>query len=483
MTKEDAPTESRLTGLGALLAGGLFNRAVGFLRLLILAPLLGPAGFGALRLAVTLVSILSSLSGLGLHTAPIRFLPELKTRKAQRLFLERITIISLVLGTVVGLLLLPQAKAISRFVFSTEQAWWLVIIAGIGTPILLAQKCLVGGAKGLRLFTTAAIGEGVQTSAALILALLGFLLLGVNSAVAFAAFIAGSAMAVAVVLPRIRKAIPKAADEAKLSENLPIARSVRYAAWYAIIPILQYLFDFLDRWALARFHGLDSTGVYSLAPIFANGMIVFAIAIAPVALRQGAAEQSRGEQAQSEELIWSAISLTAVFSLLYCLLVRFFEPAIWAVAGDTWSGAKVVLPLFLAYYSLFGIYWILGAFASLREATWLHAVALTVGAVFNTSLNLILVPEFEMLGAAWATLIAMVATMSVYLVYLLKNRITVPVRFITAFVLSFAVLLPTPVLMVGALIVIVLISQTSWFVTRDDRQMVSSLFGRRGAAS
>ena len=470
--------EPRLAGLGALFTGNLFNRAIGFLRLLILAPLLGPAGFGALRLAVTVASIVSSLSGLGLHTSYLRFLPELRSAAAARRFAMRILFLSIAVGVGATLVLFVYLEPLARFVYSSDEQLFLTFLIILSVPILIVYKSLMGMARGLRQFTTSALGEALQTSGALVLALLGFVLFGTTSTVAFGAFVLGAFLAVGLASSRLRHCWggqSLAAGQDTIGTN----RVLKYSIWYALIPLFQSLFDFLDRWALTRFYDLELTGIYSLAPIFAGGMIIFCTALVPVVSRQGAAYFAEKQADRAESLIWSAVVLTAIASLVYGLLLRFVSPLIWMVAGETWSDGSVILPFFISYYQVFGLYWVIGSLASLREATWVHLVALTIGTALNITLNLLLVPPYGMIGAAGATLLSMLATVGVHLVYLSIVGVNVPGRFYLALGSCFLVLLPLPLFLLLTGLFLIVILATKWFLKEQDRELVAEFWKAR----
>lgn len=471
--------EARLGGFGALLTGNVFSRGVGLFKLLIFAPLLGPTAYGAFRLASTASAILSSLAGLGLHSSFVRYLPETDSAPRALAFIKRTVGLALAGGLIASVVLTLLREPLGRLIFSEDGYAWLTAIVTLGIPIVVLTKCLTSASKGLRRFSEAAVAEAGQNTGALALAIVAFWVFGPTSESAFGGYVAGSLLAGAWLLPRVRRnaatygSIPPGIEKPEVGPL--VGRALRFSVWYAVIPLFQYLFDFMDRWALARFHDLEITGVYSLIPVIAGGMTVFSLALGPVVQRQATALAAGYKKAESEDLIWGGIAIVLAGSLVYVLVVRTVEPVLWAIIGGKWADGRIVMPILLTYFTFFNIYWIVGAFAALREATWVHFGALCAGSVFNIGLNLLWVPEFAMLGAAWATLVSMLVPLTFHLIFAASCRIAIPRRAFLAFLVPLIGLAPYVVLVPGILVVLALCLWTNWIMTEADRELLREM--------
>jgi O-antigen/teichoic acid export membrane protein len=448
-----------LKGVGALLASSFTARGLGLLKLLLFAPLLGPAAFGAFRLASTGASILFSIAALGLHTSYLRYLPELASAGERRRYMVRSLAISLACTTIAALALYPLLPQISTFIFSESTDPLLAMLLLVSLPTMLLYQSGTGMARGLGLFGVSAVGEVLQNVLHIALGLAAISLMGASASAVFVASLAGLLIAGIIMLVGSFRAVGGVDAGAALPAGFG-GRVLRFSAWYALIPVFQYFFDFIDRWALARFHGLEMAGAYSLVPIFTGGMIILGASMAPVVARRCAIGRKIGGAAVYTE-VWSAISIVTVGSLAYALAIRLGEPLIWMVASGKWASASSTVPWLLLYFSWFNAYYVLGVIATVEESTWVHLASLALGGGMNTALNLLLVPQHGMLGAAFSTAVSILATVAAHLVFVRSRSIKVPAIFWVSLTLPLLVLLPAGLLLCAAVIVGVMIPTTN----------------------
>ncbi len=468
----NAAPDSRLSGLGSLLTGQVFNRALGLGKLLLFAPLLGPEAFGAFRLAAVASSIISALAGLGLYTSFLRFLPEIKSLVLARKFTLRITALSVscTLLAAGGMILLCDQA--TEWIFSEAKYKTMTLLIAASLPILILFRCGVGSVQGLGDFRRSATGEVIQNTVHLTFALMLFFIGMRTSEVAFATLLAGSVFALFWLWPRIISLPKSPAGDGELSPY--VSRAMRYSMWYAVIPLFQYIFDFIDRWALAHYVNMSTTGAYSVVPLIAGGMIVIGSPLSTIAFRNGAALRANGDDAGARRLVWGASAIALIGSLVYACAIRLLEPTIWWAAGKEYAEAKIVMPLFLTYFTLFNIYYIIGSIAGFREATWVHLISLTFGAIANIILNLLWVPRFGMIGAAWATLIGLIITTSGHVIYILVNRQAMPGRMSLVLLAPAIVLSPIYLLIVTTIALMIISWKKEWILTTHDRELIRS---------
>ncbi len=462
-------TDSPYSGAVSLLASGIASRGLGLGKLLIFAPLLGPSAFGALRLATTAGSIFYSIGSLGLHTAYLRYLPELGKSSESRNFFLSFLMLSLATASVLALLFLAIYPQLNEIIFANQASVTLVVLLILSIPIWVLYQSCIGATRGLGLFKFSAISETSHHLLHLVIALTGFLILAKTASVAYAAAMIAMLFMGMVMLNRILQELPKTRVQ-RPNPSLS-RRALKYSVWYMTIPTFQYLFDFMDRWAIARFHGLDLTGAYSLIPIIAGGMTVFALGLAPVIARRETIRKANFPLQYSYPLVWSTISIVTVGCLLYAFLFRLIEPALWSLAGSNWNIAAPAVNWLLIYFCWFNIYYLIGCIASVEEYTWIHLYALFTGAIFNISLNLILVPDWGVSGAAIATTASILPTIGIHLTFILMKGIPVRKTFWVAIALPLVFLIPslaTLILIFTVLMIVLVFSEI--LIKRQDRQ-------------
>ncbi|MBI1292000.1 oligosaccharide flippase family protein [bacterium] len=453
---------SPLKGFGALLASSLAARALGLLKLLLFAPLLGPAAFGAFRLASSAANIMFSLAALGIHTSYLRYLPELPRNAQRRRYMLRSLALSMGCTLFVALLLQPVLPRVTMFIFSESTDPVLALLLLVALPTILLYQSGTGITRGLGLFAASAFGEVLQNFLHVGLGLAAIMVLGVSASAVFGAMLVGFLVAGVLMLAMGLRATPKDAGDATLPVGFG-GRVLRFSVWYALIPVCQYLFDFTDRWALARFRGLESAGVYSLVPLFTGGMIVLGTSLAPVVARTSTLALS-SKTGPVYTTVWSSISIAVLGSLVYSVAIRLGEPLIWMVASGQWAAASSTVPWFLVYFSWFNAYYVIGAIATVEEATWVHLASLGVGGAMNLALNLILVPSHGMEGAAFATCVSILGTIATHVAFVQFRGIPIPGRFWVALALPLCALMPVWALVPVCILAAVLAAGTSLIV-------------------
>ena len=87
------------------------------------------------------------------------------------------------------------------------------------------------------------------------------------------------------------------------------------------------------------------------------------------------------------------------------LLAIMAEPEYWACYG--------IIPIIALTYAIWSIRPIIEVGVFLKRKTTLIAYYTCIGAVVNVILNIILIPRYEMAGAAWATFISFMVTLTI----------------------------------------------------------------------
>jgi O-antigen/teichoic acid export membrane protein len=94
--------------------------------------------------------------------------------------------------------------------------------------------------------------------------------------------------------------------------------------------------------------------------------------------------------------------LACLMIFLFCTL---FLNDIMLIVGEKFREGAVIVPILLMANLLLGVYYNLSVWYKVTDQTKYGAYISTIGAVITISLNILLVPIFGYIGAAWATLI------------------------------------------------------------------------------
>lgn len=320
-------------------------------------------------------------------------------------------------------------------------------------------------------FRKAAIGDAMQNSVFFILSILALFLISKTSECVFITYLAGLGMGACWFYFMIVRRMLLNGSHAHPGGNAIFNRALRFSVWYSLIPLFHYLFNFIDRWMLAYFYDLETTGAYSLVPLLSSGMFVIGGALSTITARKSAELRSRNLIRASQNLIWGALFLSVLASLFYSFFMRLGEPLIWKIAGVKWQTALPLLPLFLVYFTFYNIYYQLGCFVSLEEKTWVHLVSAIAGTLVNTFINLALVKQYGIYGVATGTLIGMLTSIIVYLIFIYLRRIPINPRLWTAMVFSFSAFLPRWIFIATTLMIFLAAFKTDILLNDSERRM------------
>jgi len=168
-----------------------------------------------------------------------------------------------------------------------------------------------------------------------------------------------------------------------------------------------YVMNFADRFLLQRLVSLSEVGIYSLAYKF--GMILNFLVLAPFLKVWGPMQFEMVKESDAKQ------TFSTLFT--YFCLVEFFlglgiavliKDVITIMADVEYHAAYQYVPLLLLAYIFSGARWIVQFGILLEKKTKYLAYGALIGAILNISINLILIPRFQVWGAVLATFISYV---------------------------------------------------------------------------
>src|SRR5262249_16416948 len=150
-------------------------------------------------------------------------------------------------------------------------------------------------------------------------------------------------------------------------------------------------------------------GLYSPGYRFAD-MISFVVAAVQLAWPQFVFSNRRSPQAKE---LYSYAATYYLAGMLFLILgLSTLAPEILRVmAAPTFQRAATVVPIIALAYLCEGLCYIATIGIMLQRKPIIRSTAAIVAALTNLALNVLLIPTYGMLGAAWATLIAFMVQM------------------------------------------------------------------------
>jgi O-antigen/teichoic acid export membrane protein len=391
----------RLAGASAIYGlGSVFMRGLSFLLLPVYTRYLAPADYGLVALCTTAIAVLNVVLPLGLHGAVSRSFyatddPAERRQRAGTLWAGML-LMGIVLAVVLdraGPRLAPlMVPGVPYHPLLRLALWTACFNLFTLVPLVLLQLEERAGA-----YVAATVGGSLLTTCLVVYFVV------VRRLGAYGYLLGGLVGAALLVLPYVLLALR--------SVTPVIRRPFLVAGLVYSLPLVphslaSWVLELSDRAVLARWVPLSQVGVYSLGYQLgaALGLLITAFTSAWVpflfkAIAAGGPDTDR----QLARLVTYYMQALIFCALGWALVV---EQVIGWVAPPAFGGAARVTPWIVAGYVLNGLYVVPVGFLFWKERT--RAVALTslVAAGANLGLNLILVPRYGMIAAAWSTLTA-----------------------------------------------------------------------------
>jgi len=380
-------------------AGSLASGAIGFLMIPFYTHFLVPADYGLLELLDLTAFVVGSVVGLGLNAAIFRFYAEQRTERSRHEVISTALLFGVSLAALVYVLLFTSSPVISSVIFKTARyqiylklAFLVLCLDTVGE---LALSYLRAKQQSVRvtLFSLTRFSMGLTLNVYFI----AFLGLGVRG-VLYSGLVAGSTVTLSLVAMTFR--------EVGLNFSRPrLAAMLRYGV--PLIPMTLGLFvlNYADRFFLQRYASLGEVGIYALG--YKLGMVSTALIVTPFLQFWAAYMYEVVERPDGRELIARLqvyftlvlVTFTLALSLLSGELLKVLSPP------EYWGAARVVPIVGLAYVFMgFSHFFRVGLYYTKQTKYLGYAVG--GSALLNFPMNLVLIPSFQAMGAAMATLVS-----------------------------------------------------------------------------
>ena len=424
--------------------GEVLVKAFGLITLPIYTRIFSPEEYGTLSVVLTVAGFVLAIVALGGDSAFSRYF------LAARSHGERQTVTSTWIGflgvwsVAAMVLLLPFSSGLAQLSTGSDAGSVAIAYALLLTPIrlinLMCAQVLRNEFRAAAYTVLNVLSLGLMVAGSVFGAVV--LNLGVEGV------LLGTLAAELVMLP-VRLLSARHMLRWQFSSSV-LRRLLRYGVPLVPTSLAYWVFTTSDRVLLSNLSTLEQVGLYSVA-----ASVVNLANIAILALGQGwsphAIHAYEADPASARVLFARMFTyILAGFGLLAAGLTVFADELIGILTGSGFEGAAAaVLPLavgMIAYAST----QVTAGGISLKERTMFLAAYSWMAAAINVVLNLVLIPPFGMLGAAWATAAAYVSLTIAYGItshrlwpFAYDRRPAVTILSLTAAALLGSSLLPT----------------------------------------
>jgi O-antigen/teichoic acid export membrane protein len=383
------------------------SAGLGFLLQTLLARTLPMAEYGTFTYAATWAEILAYPAGLGLNSAALRFLPAYQAQgrtDAFRGFIRASLFATLLAGLAVGALVLAWGLR-----FSGSSPWHVWACAALLVPVhaLVALYMQMSRARGR--VVTALAPSMVLRHVGLAVGVLLLLRVGTPATAATVMPVLLGAMLAVLLVQAICFHRPLAREIGRGATTAHWPEWRRVSGPLLLVGLFTVLLGRLDLIAVGLFRGPAEVGLYNAA-LKTAALVGFVL----LAINTGAAPRiaqlhATGDRDGLQKLVTLSTRAAFAASLVFCTLAWLFGSRVLSAFGPEYRASYAVLAvLVLGHLAAAGA----GLVVNLLNMTGhqLTCLATFTGAVIAAAtLNLLLVPRYGTLGAAWATVIATAA--------------------------------------------------------------------------
>lgn len=372
---------------------------------------LGPAGKGMLSIAMLLPALLAMMLGFGIGAANVYFAGSRKLPIAE---LTANSIAFVLVGTVVGVIvaLTLWVSNLLPFVVPGVPGGY-VFLGMISLPLTLLAQSQTTVLQGLRRIGILNILNFVQAALAVPLLLLFVVFLGMGVAGAILASLLGNAVVLIVVLWCTRREGGVFWPQWKP----PVVRAtLSYGLKAYVGNILQFFNYRLDVFILNAFLGPAGVGVYAVAVSLAELLWQLPNATAFVIFPKSSSSSRKTMNRVTPRVFWAVLMVSLIGGIGLALTGRF---AILLLCSKRFEDAYVPMLAMLPGVVLLGAGKILGSDIAGRGFPQYNSIAAAVSLAATVVLDMLLIPNFGVLGASLATSIAYTITFLLSVVFYL----------------------------------------------------------------
>ena len=395
---------------------------LGFVEKALLARYMGAKVVGQYAIVLTLLNLTGVLTVFGMHEGAVKYIPQFHSRGDEEKLgfaISDLLVFGSLSSTLVALGLVGGRKIVARRFFDSPDLVVPIVIAGVTLVPYTLKNIVVAIFQGFKNAAEAKVfgRAGIKCSMVVSIALLAWLDRHSTSWVV-GAFLWSNVLSVCILLVRSRSwplSFTTIVDKlASFFERTEEERETRraimtFSATLILVEIVTRLLTRVDILILGIFVASSEVGIYQIAVLVST-----LVALIPVAFNSifpsFISELIERESYDELQSLYSTLTKWAIVleAPVIASLVLFREPILAFFGPEYTVGAMALVFVALSEFSnvLIGLN---GPILKLGGYERLVLVNNSILAGLNIVLNIVLIPEYGIEGAAIATLVSMVS--------------------------------------------------------------------------
>jgi polysaccharide transporter, PST family len=476
----------------ALLVLAVLQRAIGFVRGVLVCRWLSPDELGQWDLAFSFLTLAAPLSVLGLPGSFGRYVEHFRQRAMLGMLVRRTAVVcgGLTVAAVIGIAV--AAPQISQLVFGRADQTHLVLALAVSLAAVVVFNYVTELLTALRMARTMSVLQFLNSMLFAGLSI-GLLLFWRNQAVAMVAAYGLACLLVVVgtltiVLREWRNFAPDHVPPLPKGEGFATpafwSRLLPFAAWVWVTNLLFNLFEVIDRYMIVHFSTVSDplamVGDYHSSRVVPLLLVSVAALVSTITLPHLSCDWEAGRQADVARRLNLAIKLLGLLLFVGSIAILLAAPLLFDVVfRGKFAGGMQVLPWTLTYCCWLGLTTMAQTYLWCAERARLGCVALLVGVFSNIGLNLLLLPHYGLLGAVLAT--AAANALALGIIFLFDARLGMRVERSTLLVsmLPLTIGFGPWVALAALTATIIAAVWTNWVLTDDEKEKLLAILQHR----
>jgi stage V sporulation protein B len=411
-----------------ILLGAFLFRIGGWIYRVLMANLLGPAGYGILGLTFPSQGFLMIIAGAGLPPAIAKFVAEYNAKK-DYVMVKRVISVStklmVILGIAAGVIMYLIAEPLALY-FHKPEAILPFKLIGLITPFSVVVGALRGSFQGLYQMTNILITRAFEQFFMITIAV-ALVLAGAYVAGAVIGTAAGYLAAMFAAIFLFRKHVwnkishphdllSRAEKKFTLREDLGLIKMLLLFSIPVVITGLAELgiYD-LGTFVVAYYMPSESIGYYNAASPIARLPLIISMAVATSVLPATSEAMGLRDMDLLHTYILQSYRYVTLAVLPLCVgMIIFATPILRLIYfGPSYIPGSVSLQILASGMLFFTLYSISSSISQGLGKPMLPMIVLIFGTAIDLGLSILLVPYFGINGAAVATAIASFIIMAV----------------------------------------------------------------------
>ncbi|MBI5056322.1 MAG: oligosaccharide flippase family protein [Nitrospirae bacterium] len=438
----------------------------------IFARLLGPSEYGVFTLAFFFIPFIVTFAKLGIPSSYERYVHQYEIKGELRDFFKKTCLLTVWVSVFFTFCCLLFPKQISEILYASTNYKSIIILCALTVPPYVLYENFMGFFNGLRIFK---ISNFLVFSQFFIYSILGIVLVLLYrdvKSIVVANLVSFIIVSLAFGFIIWKYILSSNSQNSTIKENNFYSKIFRYSTWFVVTPVMLAMLSYTDRFLLNRFTGLREVGVYSVAMNFTGILFMFGNIVGRVLLPS---LSKIWEQNQRDRAMFMLNFTTKVNTLIllgaYIVLVLLRKPVMSLLYGSQYLEGTSVIGLLAVYWIYNSIFWIIKGYGELIEKTYFSFIGCLIGLPVSILLNYLLIPRYNMIGAAIASTVTFAIILTIIFALNNKSGMKIDYRTVLVCLLPGILILDNMGLIVSSLIVIVLIFKSELILDKHEKSL------------